>query len=689
MKINNPIPIFVHFVKRPTDLHSRLIKFFCLVVLILMSGCNLTESRNDSKQATIGNTVTNWSETTGNAELDSMLYIAATAKQDTNLARLYYDIGDIYLDNDAQKAKEYYLKLGALSEDLNWNEGRYLFAAGYTDILNREGLTDSSIVIHQKALELAKMEMNELQIAKISANIGTCYNYKKWYETAMQYYKEALPIFEKRGDKFRVAHLYSLMTAIYNNMNLQDDNLLYCEKALDILNERPDSLPRAYVLINYAIALTERQQFEQAENCLLEAQRICILNNSRYNLYEIYNTFGYIAMKKYEWQNMEAYARKALEITLEFGDVEGFSESKRMLGHVELFKGNFSKSEEYTREALDTALAYDLPMEKKKSYRLLSDISIARHDFHSNRYYEAKADSIDDVLMSEITLRSVKELEAKYETEKKVLKIAALEDEKRFMIWIGIACGFVLLLTLASFFFLWRWAVQKKRLSEQRRVIAEARIKQLEQEKQLVATQAVLDGETKERARLARDLHDGLGSILTGAKLRFLEMKQGAKLAYADLERFDRALGMLDQSVNEMRRVAHHLMPDSLSRFGLKTAVSDFCSNLPSVTFTCYGELVRLEPNIEVMIYRSIHELVNNALKHAGADNIMVQIIQDHDRIAFTIQDNGCGFDPSDITKGTGLQNIHTRVTSCNGFMHIDSKPGEGTEINIELKIER
>jgi len=86
------------------------------------------------------------------------------------------------------------------------------------------------------------------------------------------------------------------------------------------------------------------------------------------------------------------------------------------------------------------------------------------------------------------------------------------------------------------------------------------------------------------------------------------------------------------------------------------------------------------------MIYRSIHELVNNALKYAGASQILVQIIQEPDRIAFTVQDDGCGFDPAVESKGMGLQNIRTRVASYNGILDINSRPGEGTEVNVEIK---
>ena len=167
----------------------------------------------------------------------------------------------------------------------------------------------------------------------------------------------------------------------------------------------------------------------------------------------------------------------------------------------------------------------------------------------------------------------------------------------------------------------------------------------------------------------------------------YLQTDTAKSLEYADVERFDKALGLLDDSVVEMRRVAHHLMPDSLSRFGLKTALSDFCGNYPVISFSYYGDESRLDPKLEVMIYRSIHELVNNALKYAGASRILVQIMQEPDRIAFTVQDDGCGFDVTKETKGTGLQNIRNRIASFGGDIQIDSKAGEGTEINGELRI--
>ena len=303
-------------------------------------------------------------EPTGNAQLDSLLRLTAVAKQDTVLARLYFDIGEMYLNYDSEKATTYYLKLRDLSEKLNWNEGYYLFAAGYTDILNREGLIDSAIVIHRQALELAKKDRNELRIALISSHIGTCYLFKSWYETALNYYYDALPLFEKREEKTRLAHLYSLMSTVYYHINMLDESILYSEKALSIYNNTPDAFQRAMCLINYNVVLFRKRDFEKAEKCLIEAQRIFILNNNRYHLCAIYSNLGNIALQCFELDKSEMYAGKALEIAEEFGDINASCISIRGLGHIEMYRGNIRKAEEYAKKSLEKAIENDFSTEK-------------------------------------------------------------------------------------------------------------------------------------------------------------------------------------------------------------------------------------------------------------------------------------------------------------------------------------
>jgi signal transduction histidine kinase len=145
---------------------------------------------------------------------------------------------------------------------------------------------------------------------------------------------------------------------------------------------------------------------------------------------------------------------------------------------------------------------------------------------------------------------------------------------------------------------------------------------------------------------------------------------------------------MLDESISELRRVAHHMMPESLMRYGLKASLTDFCHSIPSVEFHYFGNDQRLDSKLEIAIYRAAHELINNALKHAEATQINVQLIQEDDRISLIIHDNGKGFDPATTTKGMGLENIRNRIAAYNGSFVVDSTVGKGTEINVEIKLE-
>jgi signal transduction histidine kinase len=144
-----------------------------------------------------------------------------------------------------------------------------------------------------------------------------------------------------------------------------------------------------------------------------------------------------------------------------------------------------------------------------------------------------------------------------------------------------------------------------------------------------------------------------------------------------------------------MRRVAHNLMPETLMHYGLRTALYDFIKQIapegiPNLRLNTFGEDLRYEKEIEITLYRITQELVTNALKHAHAKQIDIQIFTEKDRICIQVIDNGIGFDPErlDSSKtGKGLQNIQDRVIAFNGKLEILSHPGKGTESLIEFLI--
>jgi len=187
--------------------HCSRLSFF-IAALMFAAGCTHSPRAHVLTPLPPGLPADTVLTATGNAPLDSLLQLAATARQDTVLARLYYDIGLMYEDNDFEKAKAYYLKLHHLSDRLDWSEGRYLFSRGFSLLLTREGLVDSALVVNLQALELAKKEKNERWMAAINANTGVDYFAKNWYETALQHYMEALPFYEKTNDTEMLGDLY-------------------------------------------------------------------------------------------------------------------------------------------------------------------------------------------------------------------------------------------------------------------------------------------------------------------------------------------------------------------------------------------------------------------------------------------------------------------------------------------------
>ena len=289
-----------------------------------------------------------------------------------------------------------------------------------------------------------------------------------------------------------------------------------------------------------------------------------------------------------------------------------------------------------------------------------------------------------DRMMNERTDRNYHEalsqLEVLYETEKKQQQIAALEKEKHFYILISVSGALILLLAFGLLFY-------RHRLNRGKRELAERKVKQLEQERQLVATLALLDGENAERTRLARDLHDGLGSMLSVVKLHLHSIKEFSSLTEADAERLAKARDMLDELVVELRRVAHNLMPTSLSHCGIKAALEDFCRSIPMADFRFFGEDTHLDSRLEILIYRCAYELVNNAMKHAEASRINVQLTVDENLVSLSVQDNGKGFGSDTVTYGAGFTNIRNRISAYNGKISIYSSPGAGTEVTIEIEL--
>jgi signal transduction histidine kinase len=205
---------------------------------------------------------------------------------------------------------------------------------------------------------------------------------------------------------------------------------------------------------------------------------------------------------------------------------------------------------------------------------------------------------------------------------------------------------------------------------------------------------AIVSTQDQERKRIAQDIHDGLGSVLSAAKLKLSSLEESKMILSAgQLENYHDSLVLLDEASTELRNISHDIMPATLSKLGLEAALKNLIGKIAAhscmqINFTAHGFDERIEENTEMSIYRIILELINNIVKHAAAQKVTLQLIKYPTYINLVIEDNGVGFNYEKIMeekKGIGMGNIFSRVEYLKGTIEIDSLPGKGTTVIIDI----
>jgi len=218
---------------------------------------------------------------------------------------------------------------------------------------------------------------------------------------------------------------------------------------------------------------------------------------------------------------------------------------------------------------------------------------------------------------------------------------------------------------------------------------------QLEQAEARTRSGSLLEGQEQERRRLARELHDGIGQMLTGLKLH---TEQLGSAAFTEKQRrtYDELRRLLHETIESTRTVAYNLMPSVLSDFGVAAALRRLAEQTArssglAVEFSG-PESLRFSDAVETGLYRIAQEALHNAVKHAGASRITLNLEQKPDAVQLTIADDGHGFDPRrkwGKNPGSGLRNMRTRAELLGGTLKISSEPGRGTRVLVKLPLEK
>lgn len=239
-----------------------------------------------------------------------------------------------------------------------------------------------------------------------------------------------------------------------------------------------------------------------------------------------------------------------------------------------------------------------------------------------------------------------------------------------------------------AIFALWR----NKNISKQK--IQQQQIDNLQQKIKIERLNASIAGEQKERTRMARELHDGIGGLLSAAKMNFELAKK--KITPENKADFMDGMQLLEEAGTELRQAAHNLMPEILLQEGLSAATESFCERLSSksetkISFQSFGKQHYRGQQTDLIIYRIIQELVHNIVKHAKAKTAVVQInFHPDESLSITVEDDGIGMPENGTSDsyGMGLKNIADRVKELNGKIDIQSTAGKGAGFYLEFQME-
>lgn len=594
-----------------------------------------------------------------NRNVDSLEQVLKTQTlEGENLMKVYSGLMNGYLQTDAGKSS-HYAKLGIeLSEKNHLYDGlheswRILGLQAYGACLY-----DSAQYCFDHALQATEQMKGDKRytesdiddnLSALSGTLGNLYNIQGKLHLALDYYQKALPIFQKHGWKESECILFYNVGELYlelGNYKAAEDNY---QKALNVGMQTGDSLmvsrPYSGLAMTALNAGEYQKALEYAQNSIVYYQNHA--DEELESLLDSYVLFSRIYQLGFkDLDKAQLYMSKALLLAEKTDSPTNASDAYAQQASLCLERKDWNLAVEWAKKALDTN-----NQDPQHNIGLYKTLAHAYSALGNSVEAQRNIDLLYDTMEEQSTTKyqsALSEMEVRYQTLEKEAQLRDLEQRhhmSQLQNWLYL--GLIAILILVVIYII-QTGKQRRRISNM---------------------QARMQGEADERTRLGRDLHDRLGGLLTSIHMQSED---------------ENIQNLSKQATEEMRRVAHHLMPASLKEKGLATALRDFCRVNPIVSFAHHGQDLRLPEQQEVMLYCATHELVNNALKHAQASRIMVQLMIDEEYAAVIVADNGKGFDPDAASKNMGLRNIRERVELQDGRMNISSSPS-GTEINIEI----
>ncbi|MBL7866605.1 MAG: hypothetical protein JNM71_01155 [Flavobacterium lindanitolerans] len=629
--------------------------------------------------------------------IDSLKNAISTSKSDSLRCIMNYRLAYIYTKNvdkkelgkiHLKKANEL-VKNNSYLKDLSYYYNSLFFS-----------LTKENLQKFRKADEaLKKYNSREIYIlrSKILFNIGLLYQRENEpLQTIEVLVKEAIPVAKKSKDSQELSNLYKLIAVVfYNNEDIAktkyylDLSISTLEQGKSKKNRYNEDLIELY-LFNVEVLSVQKKTNEAFE--YLQKAEDLLKSYPLKSLYiEYYFAKGSLNQEIKNYEQAISDYDNGIKLSKLNKDSALEQRFKLMKYEVFILQNKIESAKDLLLDVFKTG-GMNIKDRAYYSYEL-SKIYRKLNDFEKAYVYNEQYIQLKDSLSQMFEAEKIADIEARYnklENENKIKELtiekqATLLNQRKNMLFL-LLLSFALICVLTVTYFIWKNLKSQKKITAQKEINHFQKLNNLKREKEIEIMQTMINVEEAERKRVARDLHDSIGSKLSALKIIFANTQN--KNDYND----SRINTILETSIAELRQISYNLVPESLLKLGLEKALGDLCftlrSDTVSIEFHSYEIDNSMPLTTQTNIFRIVQELLNNALKHSKATQILVSCSQNGNRFYISIEDNGVGFDISEIeeNQGLGIKNIKSRIELLHGSLDCESSSG-GTSYNIELDV--
>lgn len=548
--------------------------------------------------------------------------------------------------------------------------------------------------VKSKQLSLEALSLVKGNSVKASTlnNIGACNRSLGLYEESLKNYLEALKIYEATNDLKEQGIVNNNIGMIYSALAMYEKAKTYQNKALSVYKKLNYKKGLSEVYNNIAIALANQDSLQKSLLYFKFSLKIEEELKDKKGIAESINNVGGVYHYLGKTDSALYYYKKSAEIERSIQNFSGVASSYNNIAQLMLEEGKPLLAKSY----IDSSYAYS--KKSKVAESLLESIQNYAYyfetinDFKNANLYNKKYFTMSDSIMKSSNLKTLHELEVKYQTAKKDTEIAQnraelaeneLKIKQKNTIIFG-SLGFAFVLGLLGYLLYNQQKIKNNQLVKESE-LKEALVK--------IETQNKLQ---EQRLQISRDLHDNIGSQLTFIISSIDNLKYFDVAKEKLVSKFDNISGFTKNTITELRDTIWAMNKNAISVEDLQIRITNFIDNAQLATHGISFDFSIEESvnashefsSIEGMnIYRIIQEAVNNAVKYANASQIKILLKQENNKMIFSITDNGIGFSESEIELGNGLNNMKKRALELNADLKIISEKEKGTIILIEKEI--